>query len=108
MDGSWKIARRGLTVGLALVLLAAGTRAEEDPYQRGRTALVRKQYDEAITAFNLALRSKPTDGLALSNRGDAYYNKKEYDKALADFSEAIKLDGKNALALKDRAGSTWP
>jgi tetratricopeptide (TPR) repeat protein len=80
---------------LLLPSLALG---ESDPYQQGRQALEKKDYDEAIACFTKAIEAHPKHAASYRDRGDAFLQKSKYDKALADLNEAIRLDPKDAVA----------
>jgi serine/threonine protein kinase/tetratricopeptide (TPR) repeat protein len=73
--------------------------------ERGRAAYERKDYDQAITDFNQAIKLDPKFAKAFSNRGNAYMEKDQVDKALADYSRAIELDPKFAIAYNNRGNA---
>jgi tetratricopeptide (TPR) repeat protein len=59
-------------------------------------------FDQAITAFTLALTLKPDYAEAYYNRGLVYYEIKAADRALANFNEALRLDRNYAAAYFNR------
>ena len=63
---------------------------------RGMDFYWRKDYDEAISNYNEAIRLSPNDADAYFKRGNAYYDKKDYEKAINDYNEAIRLDPNHA------------
>jgi tetratricopeptide (TPR) repeat protein len=72
---------------------------------RGGAHLEKKDYDNALSDFNEAIRLDPNFALAYKNRGWVRCEKKEYDKAISDFNEAIRLDPNLALAYNNRGGA---
>ena len=72
----------------------------------GSDAFHRADYDQAIVAWDEAIRSDPNDSEAHRWRGDASLNKGEFDKALSEYGEAIRLDHKNGMAYCDRGAAT--
>ena len=65
-------------------------------YRRGIMLVHQKQYDQAITAFDKAIKLHPTLALPYENRGNAYLSKGKYDQAIRDFDQAIALDPADA------------
>src|SRR5204863_324719 len=61
---------------VAAAFLAA---AEPTPFERGKSALTRGNYDESIAAFSAAIRSEPTSSDAHTGRGIAYAAQGKYD-----------------------------
>ncbi|MDR2808249.1 MAG: tetratricopeptide repeat protein, partial [Spirochaetaceae bacterium] len=50
-----------------------------------------KEYTNAITDLNEALKLDPNFAFAYFNRGSAYNSKSNYDHAIADYNEALRL-----------------
>ena len=73
--------------------------------RRGSDAFRRADYDQAIVAFDEAIRLDPNDSEAHRWRGDASLNKREFDKALSEYDEAIRLDPKNGMAYCGRGAA---
>jgi serine/threonine protein kinase len=66
--------------------------------RRGLAAFERADYDQAIVAWDEAIRIDPNHSTVHRWRGDASLNKHEIDKALSEYDEAIRLDPKNGMA----------
>jgi hypothetical protein len=65
--------------------------------QAGRAATLSKRFDAAFEAFDDAVRAKPVDARARSERGYAYLLAGQADRASADFYDAIALTKDRAL-----------
>jgi tetratricopeptide (TPR) repeat protein len=64
---------------------------------------LKREYRLAIQACNEALRVKPEDAEAYSNRGAAYLMLDELDRAILDFDAAIRLDPADPTQYYNRA-----
>ena len=60
--------------------------------KRGSDAFKRGDFDQAIVAWDEAIRVDPNHSEVHRWRGDASLNKREFDKALSEYGEAIRLD----------------
>jgi serine/threonine protein kinase len=81
------------------------TSLHKSPRQWLREASIlynRKHYQEALAAYDEAIRLDPTDALAYRNKGAALSELKHYQEALAAYDEAIRLDPTDALAYRDK------
>jgi eukaryotic-like serine/threonine-protein kinase len=76
----------------------------QEHLMRGKTAIEKRNFDEAINAYSQAISINPASAHAFAGRADAYYKKNEYDAALADLDKAISLEPQNAASLTYRAG----
>lgn len=86
----------------ALLLLLPSLALAGD-FERGLEALRKKEYDQAINAFNTSMQADPTrNALAYYNRGLAHYGKKAYDWAIADFTGSIRLNPRDVDAYCNR------
>jgi tetratricopeptide (TPR) repeat protein len=81
--------------------LAADTAATA--YRRGVRLVDHKNYDEAIAAFDVALKINPKLTSALRDRGHAYTIKGNYKKAFDDFRAAFQFTPLDPLLLTYRA-----
>ena len=73
--------------------------------QHGLEAFTKRNYDEALIAFDQLIRLDPKDSEAHRWRGDVFLNKREYDKALSEYDEAIQLNSKNGMAYNSRGAA---
>ncbi len=81
----------------------------DDPffhYSRGEHLLEVRDFDEAIKAYDEAIRLDPNDADFFLGRGFGWFSKKDFDKAIVDYSEAICLDPEYAVAFWHR-GRAW-
>ena len=112
------IVRRPIAITLVVLLLAAslgifskfrGRSSGKSPNardtsqfaeaaRRGLAAFESGDYDQAIVAWDEAIRIDPNHSTVHRWRGDASLNKHEIDKALSEYDEAIRLDPKNGMA----------
>ena len=72
---------------------------------RGTSAMMKNEYDLAISRFSEVIRLDPKLALAYSNRALAYGHNGEYGKAMADYAEAIRLDPNLVEAYINRAAA---
>lgn len=56
-----------------------------------------KQYEAALTDFNLAVKLNPDSAVNFLNRGLCYYGLGKFDKALADFTKASEINPDKAI-----------
>ena len=61
-----------------------------------------KQYDEAITNYDMAIQLNPNFIDSYYNRGSAYYHLGQYHKAFQDFNKVIELNPNDSLAYNMR------
>src|SRR5713101_8135597 len=81
----------------------------DDPFfyfSRGVHLLEVSNFDEAIKAYDEAIRLDPNDADFFHGRGFGWFSKKDFDKAIVDYSEAICLDPEFAVAFGHR-GRAW-
>src|SRR5205823_4669920 len=74
--------------------------------KRGSDAFERADYDQAIVAWDEAIRIDPNHSEVHRWRGDASLNKHEFDKALSEYDEAIRLAPKNGMAYCSRGAAS--
>jgi tetratricopeptide (TPR) repeat protein len=69
---------------------------------KGQQAMYNKNYEQAIDAFNEAIKINDKNANAYYNRGLAYLFSQVFEKAYYDFSRAIELDTTLADAYNNR------
>jgi tetratricopeptide (TPR) repeat protein len=74
----------------------AKAEATKAAFEQARTALINKQYDEAIRLFKEAAEKDPTQHVIYANLADAYSQAKKYDDAAAAYQKAIELQPNEA------------
>ncbi len=57
-----------------------------------------ERYEEALPAYDQALRLNPKSGLAYWQKGDVLRELKRYEEAVAAYDQAVRLDPNDALA----------
>ena len=55
-------------------------------------SIIQGKYDEAIKAYDEAIRLDPNLAEAWNNKGNALYSQGKYDEAIKAYDEAIRLD----------------
>jgi tetratricopeptide (TPR) repeat protein len=83
-----------LVLSTALVAGAAVTPspAARAAFDRGQKALEAQQFDEAVTAYQQALKATPGYAAALNGLGSALFKQKKQDEAIAQFRAATEAD----------------
>src|SRR6266446_4992030 len=74
------------------LLISLKTKPKEEWIKEGSRFSDLKRYDEALTAFEQAIRLDPNDVIAYRGKGSALRDLKRYDEALIAFEQAIHLD----------------
>ncbi len=62
-----------------------------DSYQKGRDLYNKKQYAEAVSQLDVAIKADETNLMALYYRGVSHYFLKNYEQSIADLDRAIEL-----------------
>jgi tetratricopeptide (TPR) repeat protein len=81
--------------GAVTMLAACG----EGPSDRGDTLYESGRYEEAVSAYDDYLETKPRNVKALYNRGRAHEELGNYEQAEADFKRALEHDSKNVQVM---------
>jgi tetratricopeptide (TPR) repeat protein len=84
-----------LWLALMFLLLLAGASGAQDVQSyidQGITNSQAGRYDQALQAFDQALKLKPKDPALLTYKGIVYYAKGQNGQAMQLFEEAIKLN----------------
>lgn len=81
-----------LLMAAVLTLAAAGLAQTAQQYlQKGNDFYKNKQYIQAITEYNQAIRLQPTAPEPWFNRGQCNYYTENYTRAIADYTQALNL-----------------
>jgi Flp pilus assembly protein TadD/DNA-binding MarR family transcriptional regulator len=72
------------------------------PLHEGNLHISEKRYEEALEAFNKAVKINPKDGYALSRNGVALINLGRYEEALDVFNKAIEINSKDGIAFSGK------
>jgi cytochrome c-type biogenesis protein CcmH/NrfG len=98
-----------------LVLISVSLAVSEDDnmtvpiwMEIGGALLNQSTYDEAINAFDEAIKLDPKFVQAWNSKGDALRWQGEYDDAIKAYDEAIRLDPKNINAWINKTSITIP
>ena len=70
----------------------------QDYLEKGVTHSRKKQFEDAIKAYNNAIKLDPNNISAYNGKGNAYDDLKMYKEAIKAYNMAIKLDPNNTLA----------
>ena len=73
-------------------------KTKEQWLEEGNNLYVLKRYEEALAAYEQAIRLDPNDALAFYNKGGALIELKRHEEALTACEQAIRLDPNDALA----------
>ena len=65
---------------------------EKYPYYQGVALFQLESWDDAIAAFDEAIRRKPDYAYAYNDRGSVKMKMENYDGAIADYTNAVKYD----------------
>jgi tetratricopeptide (TPR) repeat protein len=82
-------------LALLFLLLLPGLSAAQDVQSYIDQGIKHSQsgrYDQALQAFDQALKLKPNDPALITFKGIVYYAKGQNDKAMKEFEAAIKLN----------------
>ncbi len=75
--------------------------------QRGNAWYFSKDYGNAISDYNEAIRLDPNFARAFNNRGNAWFYKRDYDNAISDYNEAIRLDPRYVEPFNSRGNAFY-
>ena len=77
----------------------------ETYFYRGNEKYLMRNYEDAITAYNEAIRLQPDFANAYVNRGLAKEKLGQHEAAITDYSSAIKIDSELAGAYNNRGSA---
>jgi tetratricopeptide (TPR) repeat protein len=72
--------------------LLISLKTKEEWLNEGDALCGLKRYEEALAAYDQAIRLDPNDALTYRRKGNALYGLKRYEEALAAYEQAIHLD----------------
>jgi tetratricopeptide (TPR) repeat protein len=75
---------------------------KEEWLKKGADLRHLKHYEEALAAYEQAIRLDPNYARAYNNKGDILYDLKRYEEALATYEQAIRLDPNYARAYNNK------
>src|SRR6185312_3574437 len=73
----------------------AGSRAAAEILARASSLFERKQYNEAIDAYDAAIRLEPSSAAIYALRAQVWGAKHARDREVADLTDAIRIDPTN-------------
>src|SRR5260221_665785 len=87
--------------------LGVSQRSKGQWMQEGNTLRDLKRYQEALSAYEQAIRLDPNDAYAYRCKGDALYDLKHYQEALAAYEQAISLNPNFAQAYNNKGTALY-
>ncbi len=89
-----------ITVGIhkAILDLRLLLKTKQEWINEGSALYDLKRYEEALAAYEQAIRLDPNVAVAYNNKGNILYDLKRYKEALAAYEQAIRLDPNYAYA----------
>jgi len=93
-SGLSRLARQGLTTGTILSALIIGACSDSQLYEyveTGNQAYADKRYNEALTAYRLALLEAPDNSAVMYNLGNTLHQLRRYEEASVTSTEALRL-----------------
>ena len=85
--------------------LSISLKTKEEWLEEGDVLYNLKRYEEALVAYEQAIRLDPNYVLAYDNKGDALYRLKRYEEALVACEQAIRLDPNYVLAYNNKGNA---
>lgn len=93
---------------ILIIAIAAPSTCQENAeewLERGNELFSQGDYEEAIEAYDEALRLDPENPVAWSNKGTALINQRRYEEAIQAFDEVIRIDPELASAWSYKGGA---
>lgn len=82
--------------------MASRSNTKEEWFSVGMNHRKAKRYEEALAAFDQAIRLDPRDANAYNNKGNALNALKRHEEALVAYDQTIRLDPNNADAYNNK------
>ena len=92
-------------VMVAMILPVFGQQTAEAWNNKGAALDDQGKYDDAIKAFDEAIRINPNYADAWYNKGVAFYHQKKYNEAIQAYDKAIKIDPQFADAWQNKGNA---
>ena len=89
----------------ALITSAQCQQTTEEWHNKGVALGCQDKYDEAINAYNEAIRLNPNDTASWINKGNALCMQDKYNEAIKCYEEVIRLDPSNTAALSNKVNA---
>jgi tetratricopeptide (TPR) repeat protein len=78
-----------------------------DWFETGYSYQISRKYNDAVDAYNNALKLNPNDAESYCNRGYAHYKLGDHRQAIGDFEKAIRLNPRYARAYYGRGNAYY-
>jgi uncharacterized protein YjbI with pentapeptide repeats len=86
-------------------LLDGASLTKEQWLSEGNALADLKRYEEAIAAYDQALRLNPNDAAVYTSKGIALANLKRYEEAIAAYDQAHRLNPNDVIAYTSKGGA---
>jgi tetratricopeptide (TPR) repeat protein len=98
-----------ITVGIkkAITELQFLLKTPQEWFLEGNTLDDLSRYEEAIAAYDQAIRLDPNNADAYNNKGVDLYDLKRYEEAIVAYDQAIRLDPNNADAYYNKGNTLY-
>ncbi|MDP3042651.1 MAG: tetratricopeptide repeat protein [Candidatus Omnitrophota bacterium] len=106
----WSYYGKILIVGVSIWMMLFSTSGniyaqepEEESFHRGKNYFEKQKYEEALIAFDAAIRINSKYADAYFYRGVVYADRYKFDEALLDYTKAIEIDPNLSYVYANRA-----
>jgi len=76
-------------------------------FDEGRSLTSRRKYEEALIAYEQAIRLDPNDGIVYNHKGAVLYKLQRYEEAFSTIEQAVRLDPNDALAYSCKGAALY-
>jgi tetratricopeptide (TPR) repeat protein len=87
---------------LMLVSIAGATQSTNFWFHKGRELMSSEKYNEAIKAYDKAIKINPHDSSSWYNKGNSLFNLNKYDDAIEAYNKAIEINPQNLYAWENK------